>query len=169
MLKFCVTTVACCAALSRCAFACFFLKLWLFSSEDDCITLTVALGIHKSSPFLLRKTLIFPGPPFPQTPRHYVLQVFVRGNINFQKQDVFKVLDLVCDTSNTLDKKSIEIWKPWSIKEMAVVTCLKYYQLDNQHQFQSIQVVIYDVGTELFLCLFQLSRAGSVFTVVVHL
>lgn len=59
VLKFRVTTVVHCAGPSRCASACFFLKLWLFSSEDYCITVTVALGIHKSSSSLFKKDTNF--------------------------------------------------------------------------------------------------------------
>lgn len=50
------------AAFSRCISACFFLILWMFSGEDNCITVTAAVGTCNTSPSLFKKVISFSRP-----------------------------------------------------------------------------------------------------------
>lgn len=61
MLKFHVADNVYLAAFSRYVSACF-LKLWMFSGGDNCITVTVAVGTRNSFPFLFKKNINFSRP-----------------------------------------------------------------------------------------------------------
>jgi len=65
MLKFHGATNVYLAALSRYLSVCFFLKLWIFSGRDECITVTGAVGTHNSSPSLFKTDMNFSRPSIP--------------------------------------------------------------------------------------------------------